>query len=156
MKSLDDPRDGPPLPIRRKSALPLILGLIGGGVILIVLVCAGLAFWFFRGLSAEVPLAQASAEALLRHLRENRIEAVYAQTSPAFKAKTSEEQFRAFLKAFPVLTTHQTAKLTLQGIFSGTNGVFAATLSGPNGASTCRITLIKLGNDWLVHGLNVP
>jgi predicted PurR-regulated permease PerM len=159
MEYPDDSYRRPSPPIRRKSALPLILGLIVGGLVLIVLVCAGIAFWFFRGLSEEVPIAQASAEALLKDLRANRIEAAYAQTSLAFKAKTTEDQFRAFLKAFPALTTHQSATLTLQGMHSGTNGtnaVFVATLLGPNGASTCRVTLIKLGEDWMVQGLNVP
>src|SRR5207302_795871 len=139
--------------------LPLIIGLIVGGLVLIALVCGGIVFWFFRGLQEEVPLAQASAEAFLKDLRANRVDAAHAQTSMGFKAKTLEEPFRAFVKAFPILTTHQSASLALQGMYRGTNGttaIFVATLMGPNGPGSCRITLIKEGEDWKVHGLNVP
>src|SRR5262245_25735025 len=149
----------PPDPIPRKSALPLILGLIGGGLILLVVVCGGATIWFFQGLSAETPLAQASAEAFLEDLRANRIEAAYAQTSQGFQAKTTEEQFVAFVKAFPVLTTHRSSTLALQGLQRGTKGTnasFAATLRGPNGAGTCRVLLIKEGEVWKVQALNVP
>ena len=144
---------------RRKTALPLILALVGGGVILLVLVCGGIVFWLFRGLNEEVPIAQASAEAFLGDLRANRIDAAYDQTTSAFQGRTSPEQFRAFLKAFPALTTHESTSLALQGMHTGSGGIFArfsASLLSPNGASSCTVTLSKQGEAWKVHHLHVP
>ena len=96
---------------RRKSSLPLILSLVVGGILLVLLVCGGLVFWLFRGMGQEVPVAQACADTFLQALRTNRIDEAYAQTSPAFQAKTTIEQFRAFVKAFPALSTHTSATL---------------------------------------------
>ena len=144
---------------RRKSALPLILAVVGGGVILVVLVCAGIVFWLFQGLNKEVPVAQASAEAFLGHLRGNRVDAAYAQTTAAFQSKIDPEQFRAFLKAFPALTTHESSSMTLQGIHAGslgTNARFSASLPSPNGASSCTLILSKEGETWKIQHVSVP
>jgi hypothetical protein len=158
-KSFSDEGESNSPSSRRKSSLPLILALIGGGVLLLVLVCGGVVFSLFRGLSQEIPAAQASAEVFLQDLRANNIDAAYAQTTPEFQSKTSPEEFRAFLKAFPAFTTHESSSLAFQGMHTGTGGSYArfhASLLSPNGASSCTLTLRKQGEAWRVHHLNTP
>src|SRR5262245_51217529 len=114
------------LRIRRKSRVGLIVGLIAGAVILVLLTCGGIAFWFFRGLHEEIPVAEETAKTFLRHLRNDRIAEAYAETTRGFQANTNEERFREFLKKFPALSNHHTATLTFLGIHRGTGGTSAS------------------------------
>jgi hypothetical protein len=159
MENSNDSSRGDAPDLRRKSRVPLIVGLIVGAAILLLLACGGAVYWFFSGLNDEIPLAEAGARAFLNELRANRVEAAYAQTSSVFRANTSEEQFRAHLNKFPAFTNHGAATFAFQRIFrgtGGTNATFVATLIGANARTSCQITLVKEDDVWRVYRVDAP
>ncbi len=145
----------------RSSRLPvvLIVCLVGGGLVLALLVCGGLAFWLFKSISQEVPVAQASAEAFLDHLQQNRFDEAYAQTAPEYQRAMNKEQFKGFVMAFPAFVNHNSRSFTMRGIHLDNRGgraQFAVTLLGPGPPLACTVNLTKQGGQWQVQHLSVP
>lgn len=91
----------------------IVLGVIFGVILLIALVCGGLAFLVFRAASgvmatamavvADMQQADAAATTFLNDLAGNRIDQAYESTSAAFKQRQTLPEFKALVDKNPSL-----------------------------------------------------
>jgi len=130
-----------------------VLGLIG------VVACCGLGIWGFNTAKKELEASQAAADAFLDKLKANQVQQAYDSGSADFKSQQTLDQFTKFVAANPVLTKHTSR--TMGGFnFSTVNNVKTATipytLSGPDGNTTCTLTLTDSGSGWEVKSLTIP
>ncbi len=148
-----------------KIVLIIVLA-VGLPVIGLVCCCGGIGIWGLKMLK-EIPAAQASAEAFLRTLSENQIDAAYQSTTANFKSTTSLDGFRKFIAQYPELNSPFNFTLgnsTINTLPQGTRAVIRATITDRPRADdkrnprsiTCTITLAKENDVWKVEGFTVP
>ena len=136
----------------------LVLSLGGGLLLLCGLSCGGLVFWM-ANMFRELPAVQVGADAFLDDLRAQHVAEAYARTDKAFQSKQSLEQFRAWVKQYPALTSNTSRSYTGLNIYQqpgGTQGIVKATVLGPNNSLSFTLILAKENEQWKIHSITVP
>lgn len=95
-------------------------------------------------------------EAQLAHLRAGDVARAYNNfTTREFQASTSLDAFREFVKAYPALSSHQTAAFE-QPTVQQDSGVVTALLQGSNGQQIAvEFQLIRMGKGWKIWSMQV-
>jgi hypothetical protein len=135
-----------------------ILGIGSGLLLLCGLGCGGLIYWMV-GMFRELPAVQASAEAFVNDLGAQRVDAAYARTSKAFQQTQSQDQFRAWVKRYPALTTFTSKSYSGLNLYQqpgGTQGIVKVTLLGPQNSLSLTLILVKQDEQWKVNNISVP
>ena len=144
----------------------IVVGVVGGIVVLIILACAGIAYFGMRAvqqvgasamqLATDVQASQAAAEEFLADIAGGQVDLAYSQTTKDFQARQTLQEFRALIDKNPILKTRSSSFLGSQSI-TGTRAVFRATVSAPDGKTlNCTVTVVKEGDTWKVDRLTVP
>ena len=148
-------------PIRRKSSnrtLFIVLGVVGGMLLLVILVCAGLIYWGATRFSQfSVPTAE--ADRFLDDLKLGQLNNAYARTSRAFQTQQTLAQFQNFIKQFPAFTNQSSRTYTGFNVVSGAGGSRAtlhATVFGPGISVSFTLFLVEEGGQWKVDQLTIP
>jgi flagellar basal body-associated protein FliL len=160
----DDDRNDDRRPPARgsNSTLWIVLGVLGGLFLLTIAACGGAAFFGFRAAKdvvGQFAVSTGAAEAFLDKLQSNQIPAAYKETSAAYQAGTSQEQFAAFIAKNPALTGHtgRTANTFNMMQVNGVNKFrIQYMLTGPNAGTTCTLMLVEENGTWVVDSLTVP
>jgi hypothetical protein len=139
----------------------IILGVVGGIVLLIVLTCAGIVYYWTRSVTGlvssvaktvtDMQAAHQVGESFLADLGQGRIDVAYAATTADFRKGQTKEQLRQYVDGFPLLKQPTTRWLTLTQT-AGTLVTFEVSLTGqkPGEALHGSIRLAKEGDTWKV------
>jgi len=138
----------------------LIIVAIGGPFLVLCATCDGIFGWSaYKGITTDLPAAEASADAFFDLLKAGKIDEAYASTTPKFQTVSTIEAFREFVGKFSILKSHNTRTYGNTRIFDGPEGKEATlqvTLFAENNALSCTIFLRPINGQWKVHHLNVP
>ena len=175
---LDEPR--PRSSSSGNKDLLLVLGIVGGVLLLIALVCGGLGIYVFytvrkaatqmqQSIAANVEKIQQEqqrsegarefAQSFLQDLKDNEAEAAYKDTSANYQKKMSLEKFKALVKQRAKVIEQQ---LRLQPDPNtnpyGPNTVYRFTetiLIHGEGTYNLVIAVIKEGSQWKVDQFSI-
>jgi hypothetical protein len=159
--SLNEDDDYEYEPIKRKSSnrtLFIVLGVAGGVLLILVVGCAGLAYWGFRNF-AGFPDLTTGADRFLNDLKNRRVVAAYERTTKQFQSRQTLAQFHAQVQQHPALTTHTSRTYTGFNVFSGpggSRGTVNVTLKGPEERLAFTLVLSDEDGLWKVTQLNMP
>jgi hypothetical protein len=157
--------DDRPSPKSSNTVLWVILGVGGGILLLVVLVCGGIMYVGYSGFQKvkavveDVQAAQGSAEAFLTFLQGENVDKAYDVTGSGFKARQTKAQFERFVSDHPGLSPHDKRSSnsfqmnTNNGV---TNYTARFSLTGPNGNMTCTLILVVENGQWVVDSITVP
>src|SRR5262245_45755748 len=143
----------------------LIVVIVSVVLLVVVATCAGLGYLAMRSMSqgmskmmdmvTDMQLSQTTAQTFLNDLAAGRIESAYAQTTKAYQARQSLEQFRDLIEKNPALQK-QTSSMVNPTQMNPGLCTFTATVSGPAGAVSCTIHVIKEGEQWKIDRFSIP
>ncbi len=130
-----------------KKILLVIVSIVGGVAVLLIFI-ALLAFYIARGLTD--PIKQQLAA-----LRADNVVAAYSQTSKEFQNRTSLESFESFLERYPTVKNNETASFTSRK-YEDDEGKVKALVKAKDGSTTSiEYRLTKEDGDWKILGLQV-
>jgi hypothetical protein len=134
-----------PAPVsKKKKKWPKILG----GVLAVIIVAVGLAFYFTAGMVGVV-------EKQLKFLQRGDLKGAYGLTSRDFHKTTSLEQFAAFVKQHPSLSQNQGHTFSTRSIENNI-GTVKGSLTAKDGAVTpVEFRLVKEQGDWRILFMDV-
>lgn len=113
------------------------------GLVVMIGCVVGLVFWLTSGLTDTIDRQIAA-------INKGDIDAVYAETSIAFRQSTSKEKLAAFLKARPVLSTVTDRTFSSRSMKSN-QGTVKGTLTTKSGAVIpVEYRLVKEKGDWKI------
>lgn len=141
-----------------KKTLIIVLSIVGGLGLLVVLACAGLIYWG-SGMFAELQVAQAGADTFLDQLAAGKVDEAYRATAPAFQAKTTAEEFQKLVEQYPAFTDQtrrSTGGMRIYQRPGEPQAVIQYNLAGPHNSVSVALSLVKVGDQWKVEGVNVP
>ena len=93
----------------KKSNLPMILGIVGVIVVIVIAGCGGLVYYAISSAKKVVDevsskfASNQEADNFLNRLSESQIQAAYDSTTPTFKAATSFVQFQQLIDKNPLM-----------------------------------------------------
>ena len=180
----DEDDDREPARLRSSSSgnreVLLVLGIIGGVVLLIALVCGGVAFYVVHSVRKAASRMQESvaanvdriqqeqqrnegarefAQSFLQDLKDNQVDAAYEDTSAGYQKKMSLEKFKAMVKQRSSVIEQQ---LRLQPDPNtnplGPNSVYRFTemiLIHGEGFYNLVIAIIMEGTQWKVEQFSI-
>lgn len=146
----------------------IIVLVIGGIFLAVVLVCGGLGFYAFRSFSqvmqtamaqvGEMVAAQQEPELFFNDLQAGQIDAAYARTSKAYKARTTLDDFKKFLDAHKALKNYTSRAVFNQNPAMGVRQVtLQYTLTGADGKPlTVTVQVVKEDDQWRIDSLTIP
>ncbi len=154
---------------RRDNSTKVVLIVIGsvvGSLLLVVLVCSGLAFYFVTKAGkamapqlqarGDLMLADAAVQTFLNQLNGGQVDGAYDSTTPAFRAKQTLPQFKKFVERNPLLTKFMNAQPDPMNNAPGAQRLtLHYTLTG-NGILTLTFQVVKEGEQWKVDSVSVP
>lgn len=141
------------------KAIIIVLAIVGFFGLLMIVLCAGCGIWMYKSFTRDIPPAQTAANAFLDDLKADRIDAAYAGTSSTFKSAESLDQFREFVKKYDGFRTNVSRSFDFKQINQTTSGKrvnFKMTLTSPNNALSCSLTMLEENGQWKVERLTVP
>lgn len=129
-----------------------IAAIIGGGVLVLLgVLVAGVIFLAFA-------LSSGAVDAMKDHLallKQGQVERAYEGTSSEFRSVTSLEDYRAFVAAYPALSSVESSSFAERSVENDV-ATLGGTIVDPAGRkSTIRARLIKEGDDWKVMAVEV-
>jgi uncharacterized protein DUF4864 len=153
----------------------IVLGVVVGALLLVGLVCAGLGFFAFRTASvavqqaaqaaaaedaadAEIQQAENVVQTFLESLKAGQVDGAYGSTTPAFRAKQTLEQFKAFVGQNPLLTKWADTESDDPNHQAGVARMTIPYTLNDNNNRALKVTFY-LANDngvWKVDGLTIP
>jgi len=159
--SLNEDDDYEYEPTKRKSSnrtLFIVLGVVGGVLLILVMGCAGLAYWGVLSLAGFSDLTT-EADRFLNDLKNGQVDAAYARTTRQFQARQTQAQFQDFVKQYPALTMQSSRTYTGVNVFAGTGGsrgIVNVTLMGPGNSLSFTLVLSDEDGSWKITQLNMP
>ena len=164
--------------VRRSSdnrAVWIVLAVIGGVVLVVALVCGGLAYLFvtsvrtgmqtmhsamqdMQRVAEEMQNSRQAAQRFIEDLREQRFEDAYEATTDTFQRRQTRPAFEAYVRRYeafnPRLSGEPPPTIELQpdAGFPGTRDSYDYRFRvGTTGRfEEFRVTVVKVNNEWLV------
>lgn len=129
---------------KKKKKWPKIVG----GILAVIIIAIGLAFYFTAGMVGVV-------DKQLELLQRGDLKGAYSLTSRDFQKNTSLEQFAAFVKKYPSLSQNQGHTFTTRTIENNI-GTVKGTLTAKDGAVTpVEFQLVKEQGEWRILFMEV-
>ncbi len=129
---------------KKKKKWPKIVG----GILAVIIMAIGLAFYFTAGMVGVV-------DKQLELLQRGDLKGAYGLTSKDFQKTTSLEQFIAFVKQYPSLSQNQGHTFTTRTIENNI-GTVKGTLTAKDGAVTpVEFQLVKEQGEWRILFMEV-
>jgi hypothetical protein len=143
----------------------LILGIIAGVLFVCILVCGGVVYLIYQGVSSaassvktaieEMQGSQQAAESFMRDIAGNRVDAAYNSTTKDFQTRQTLAQFRDLVNKNPALKNFQPPLMSNN--FTPASATFQGNVAGQNGMWTSfTVTVIKDGQTWKVDRFTIP
>jgi hypothetical protein len=154
----------------RDNSTKVVLIVVGSlvGVLLLGLVaCGGLTFYFVNKAGqaimpqlqaqADLGMADVAVQTFLNELSLNQIEAAYNETTPAFRARQTQQQFQKFVDGNPLLTKFMNAQqVPMKNAPGAQKMTLHYTLNGDGGPLSLTFQVVKEGEQWKVDSVSVP
>jgi hypothetical protein len=148
----------------------IVVGSVVGFLLLLVLLCGGIAFYFFHragnALQAMAPQLQAQGEMMmadgaaqqfLNQLAGGLVEQAYGDTTAGFRDRQTLPQFKKFVDRHPLLTRFVDAQHAPINNPPGAQQLtFKYTLTGDGGPLGVTVQVVKDGEEWKVDSVSVP
>jgi hypothetical protein len=154
-----------PEPSKSSNKALIIVGIAAGVIVVVVLVCGGIAYLGIQAFSKvassamemvqDLQSAQSAGEQFLADIAANRLDVAYEATTTTYQKGRSLEEFRKLIDQSPALKEHTSR--TIQGVNATPPKItLHVTLNGPERSSTCTLQLIKEGDKWKVDQFTLP
>lgn len=117
------------------------------GIAAVIVLAIGLAMFATSGLIDPVD----------RHfsaLREGNIQAAYEETSQAFRANTSLEDYTRFIEANPILSQITDHSFSQRAVENGIGTLSGKLTSSSGGVQPVEIKLVKENDEWKILGID--
>jgi hypothetical protein len=137
-----------------KRTLYIVLGAVSGGLLLVVLGCAGLVYWGFESISNSPMIHE--ADGFLNDLKEGQVDAAHARTTKAFQERLPLAQFQAFLKSYPALTAQTSRSYKVANFIQGLSGKVGVTVFGEGPPVEITLMLAEENGDLKIDDLSLP
>jgi hypothetical protein len=157
--------DDRPSPKSSNTVLWVILGVGGGVLLLVVLVCGGIIFLGYssvkkvQGVVEDMQAAQVAAVLFVDRLGTGEVDAAYDSASAGFKSRQTKDQFEKFVSSHRGFADHNSRTPNNFNLGTGKGGQQYTTqfsLTGPNGNLTCTLILVVENGTWVVDSITVP
>lgn len=145
----------PPAPAQSN---PLKWILIGGCGCLAV-ACIGFTLFFLGVFGVAMAATQPAADAAQRHLdlvRTGQVDAAYEETSQAFQASTTREEFQAFVEQNPALYQATELSFPSRNVQNQVARLTGTASGGPGGQVAVQFELVHEGASWRVQNVGSP
>jgi hypothetical protein len=149
------------------SVVLIVVGSVLGVLLLVVLVCGGMAFYFVTKASkamgpqlqaqGERMAADAAVQGFLNDLSVGQVEAAYQSTTAGFRDKQTLAQFKKFVERNPMLTKFTTAEQApLDNAPGAQRLTLHYTLTGDKAPLSVTVQVVNEGEQWKVDSVGVP
>jgi ABC-type antimicrobial peptide transport system permease subunit len=156
-------RDEPESSSSNKTIL-IVVSIIAGVILVIVASCFGLGYFFLKAISPamssamqmvnDLQQATATGQQFMADVAADRIDAAYEHTTKDFQKRQDLEAFRKFVAKHPGLKGNLPNFTNMQPLQGRCTMAF--TITGPNGAVTGTLVVIKEGEEWKVDQFTIP
>jgi hypothetical protein len=162
----DDDERRPPKSSGGGKTLLIVFGIIGGIVLVVGGVCAGLVYLIYRGVQGvqgvvasakstfdDMQASQMAADNFMNDVAANRLDKAYNNTTKNFQTQQTLAQFTNSVQKSPGLKNYQPFSLQLMN-FTSTASTYQGQMPGQNKAFTLQV--VKDGQTWKVDQFTIP
>jgi len=154
-------------PNRRSSnrSLFLILGIIGGFLCLIVVVCGGAIYlavrtvlpqWRALTMGDEIQRSELTAHYFMMKISGGGVDPAYASTTKEFQSRQTLQQFRDLVGKNPSLKDYN-GDFARDGDFDPDKNTYRGTILSEKGkAMSFTVVTVKDGQSWKVDRFTIP
>jgi hypothetical protein len=163
-------------PASRRSSrryVLLIVGIIGGVLCVILLVCGGIIYlgartvvpaWRSITMADEIQASDMAADKFMKLIARGGVEPAYAGTTQGFQSRQTLEQFRDLVDKNPLLKDYQWGIspenhewMALDGDFDPDKNTYRGTILSEKGkAMSFTVVTVKDGQSWKVDRFTIP
>jgi hypothetical protein len=143
----------------------LIVGIIGGVLCVILLVCGGIIYlgvrtvlpaWRSITMADEIQASEMAADRFMKMIARDGVEPAYAGTTQGFQSRQTLQQFRDMVDRNPTLKDYEWG-MALEKDFDPDRNTYRGTIEDRNGMTmSFTVVTVKDGQSWKVDRFTIP